>query len=183
MQTIPDLGIPEVKPAIELVNGERRQKVSPQFTHARLQGALFAVLNAWSVGRGRVGTEWRFYFIDRPTKRSSLVPDVAYCSFDRLPYSADAEAERPTVAPDIAAEILSPDDRRTELREKIDLYHEYGTRCVLVVDPRAKSIDVYEDAMQTARTFVAPAVVGLRDFDRLEIDLSVLFAPLAAPSK
>ena len=109
MRTIPDLGIPEVKPAIELYAGVLRQKVSPQFTHARLQMRCAVLLGAWAHRRGRVGTEWRFYFVGRAGEPSSLVPDVAYVSFARLPYDADAQAERPTIAPDIAIEILSPD--------------------------------------------------------------------------
>ena len=68
--TIADLEIPDVKPAIELYRGQRRQKVSPQFTHAMLQGRLGTIVGAWANGRGRVGTAWRFYFLEDGVARS-----------------------------------------------------------------------------------------------------------------
>lgn len=180
MHTIPDLGIPEVKPAIELYRGELRQKMSPRFTHARLQGRLNALLDAWAEGRGRVGSEWRFYFIERDGKpNSSLVSDIAFLSYDRLPYEATDEAERPMIAPDIAIEIRSPDDRDADVAEKIELYRAYRTPWVIVVDPRSQSIDVYDLARDLPQHFsgndVAPIVLDFR------IDLQALFAPPAPP--
>ena len=180
MATISDLDIPEVKPAIELYRGTRRQKVSPQFTHALLQGRLAAILGMWARGRGRVGTEWRFYFLESDGNRSSsLVPDVAYVSFERLPYDAGPEAEQPLLAPDIAVEILSPDDRRAHVQEKTDLYRVYGTTCVIIVDPTQRSIDVLSGNDREPTTYRGNAVADLAD--GLTIDLGVVFAPLEPP--
>jgi len=178
--TIADLAIAEVKPAIELYRGKRRQKVSPQFMHALLQSRLVQIVAAWASGRGRAGVEWRFYFLeDGVAKSSSLVPDVAYVSFDRLPYEAQIEAEQPLIAPDIAIEVLSPDDRPGHVREKIDLYRAYGTPCVVVVDPKRKAIDVYDAGAEDPRTAEFPASIAI--LDDLTIDLAALFAPLEPP--
>jgi Uma2 family endonuclease len=178
--TIDDLAIPEVKPAIELYRGVRRQKVSPQFTHALVQARLLQIMTAWSSGRGRAGSEWRFYFLeDGVARSSSLVPDVAYVSFDRVPYEATNDAEKPLGAPDVAIEILSPDDRPGHVREKIDLYRAYGTPCVVIVDPRRKTIDVYERGADTPRTYHEPTSATISD--DLTIDLGALFAPLEPP--
>ncbi|GAC1583799.1 MAG: hypothetical protein NVS3B28_03870 [Candidatus Velthaea sp.] len=179
MYTIPDLGIPEVKPAIELYEGVRRQKMSPQFTHARLQMKCAALLDAWAYRRGRVGTEWRFYFIERAGAPSSLVPDVAYVSFERLPYEADVEAERPTIAPDIAIEILSPDDRPDHVRQKIALYLQFGTAMVVVVNAADLSLTVYRSDETTPQIFKRTGRAHITgDF---EIDLATLFARAEAP--
>jgi len=178
--TIADLAIPEVKPAIELYRGKRRQKVSPQFTHGLLTGRLATIVGAWAAGRGRVGIEWRFYFLeDGVARSSSLVPDLAYVSFERVPYEAESDAEQPLGAPDVAIEILSPDDRPGDVREKIGLYRAYGTPCVVVVDPKQKSVDVYDHGTSAPRTAGYPAIVPI--IDDLTIDLAVLFAPLAPP--
>ncbi|GAC1421352.1 MAG: hypothetical protein NVSMB64_30170 [Candidatus Velthaea sp.] len=179
MYAIPDLGIPDVKPAIELYHGVQRRKVSPQFTHARLQMRCAAMLDRWARGRGRVGTEWRFYFIERAAAPSSLVPDVAYLSFERLPYHADAQAEKPQIAPDIAIEILSPDERADHVREKIALYLEFGTAHVLVVDASSTSIQLFR-AGNAPRTFRLGDTV--RTADGFALDVSALFAPAEPPN-
>jgi Uma2 family endonuclease len=179
--TIADLAIPDVKPAIELYRGTFRQKVSPQFTHALLQSRLLRIVAAWAAGRGRAGTEWRFSFLEAGlATSSSLVPDVAYVSFDRLPYDASLEAEQPLIAPDIAIEVLSPDDRPGHVREKIDLYRAYGASCVVIVDPKRNALDVYDAGTNGFRTAHEPASITI--LDELTIDLGALFAPLEPPN-
>src|ERR1700734_3518740 len=99
--------IPTAKPAFELIDERLCQKVSPRYDHARLQSVVTALFSTWAKDRGRVGTEWRFYFgADRG--QNSLVPDVAYLSFERLPRDGRDEAQEPQLAPDVAVEILSP---------------------------------------------------------------------------
>lgn len=174
MHTIPDLGIPEVKPAIELYRGVQRQKVNPRYTHARLQMNLAWAVNNATETIGRTGTEWRFYFIERSgAPNSSLVPDVAFVSYERLPKRVDDEAERPTIAPDLAIEILSPDDRPAHVSEKIALYLAYGTACVAVVDPQSETLTVYRVRRASPQTFGPGSIVEL-GFN-IRIDLDALF--------
>lgn len=178
MSAIPGLDVPDVKPAIEVYRGVQRQKVSPQFTHARLQMRCAMVLDRWSHGRGRVGTEWRFSFVERGGETSSLVPDVAYVSFVRLPYADAAAAERPAIAPDIAIEVLSPDDRAEHVRQKIALYLEFGTRSVVVVDPASSSVRLYRAGI-VPQTF-SPGDIAQLD-DGFALDVTELFAPECPP--
>ena len=63
MQEAPDLGIPEVKPAIESIRGRWEQKTEPRRRHAILQVRLAMTVSQWAGDRGDVGTEWRFYFL------------------------------------------------------------------------------------------------------------------------
>jgi Uma2 family endonuclease len=173
LQRVPEFRIPEVKPAIELVLGERFQKMSPRTRHALLQGRLQIALAKWADDRGDVGPEWRFYLVPPNEKPSSLVPDVAYVSNGRLaPEKSDAR-ERPEFAPDIAIEVLSPSDRLPLLETKVQLYLGNGGSLVVIVDPErrcVRMIDAYSDqtfdASQTARSNAYP------DF---EIDVAKLF--------
>lgn len=55
-----EIVLPQTEPEMEWVSGRALQKVSPQRTHARLQGALTVRLDTWAQGRGEVGPEWRF---------------------------------------------------------------------------------------------------------------------------
>lgn len=47
-------------------------------------------------------------------------------------------------APDLAVEVLSPDDRPGYVREKVAEWLESGARAVWVVDPRDRTVTVHE---------------------------------------
>src|ERR1700729_2450854 len=99
------------KTYVESIRGRREAKVSPKRRHALVQARVARILEDWAGDRGEVGVEWRFYLLE-DRAQSSLVPDVAYVSFERLPRSLPDDArERPRFAPDIAVEIISPGDR------------------------------------------------------------------------
>ncbi len=163
------------KPYVESIRGRLEQKVSPRRRHALLQGRLFAQLDRWARGRGEAGTEWRFYLLEREGKASSLVPDVAYVSFERLPLALPEDArERPRLAPDIAVEIISPEDSRKTLAEKVALYLRHGARAVIVVDSRERTI-----AQHTADGVVTTPAAGaieVREHPGLVLDADDLFA-------
>jgi Uma2 family endonuclease len=148
--------------------------MSPRRRHARLQGLIFASLDRWAERRGDVGTEWRFRLSERPESETSLVPDVAYVSGDRLGRLDDATAEEPPFAPDIAVEIRSPGDRERNIRAKIGLYLEFGAMLVLDVDPERRQIVAHDPrgkrAFAAGETFSHPAAPGFT------LDVATLFA-------
>ena len=139
-----EIVLPETKPETEWVRGRPLQKVSPQRAHARLQLALGSVLDRWASARGEVGTEWRFRVMPPGEVRRPLVPDVAYVSNERLRPLSDRELEVPPIAPDVAVEILSPDDRRADLDDKIDTYLRAGSSLIIVVDPRRRVVELHD---------------------------------------
>ena len=140
MDIAPLLDIPEVKPAIEQIRGRWHQKVSPQRRHSLAQFRMSAALTRWAGERGEVGPEWRCYLFDDDAEPTSLVADVSYFSFERLPKSLGKGREQPTIAPDIAVEIFSPSDARKRLREKISLYFAFGSRAIIVIDSRTRDV-------------------------------------------
>jgi len=144
--------LPETKPALEWINGRAVQKVSPKRKHALAQTRCAAALDAWAqmTGGGMVETEWHFHVAPPGEARRPLVPDVAYLSYARLPYAAQLETEIPHVAPDVAIEILSPDDRPDDVAEKVRVYLAAGALAVVLVDTDAQSATVRESG-QTLR--------------------------------
>ena len=46
-------------------------------------------------------------------------------------------------APDLAIEVISPNDRYSEVNEKVADYLAAGTRMVVVVNPRNRTVNVY----------------------------------------
>lgn len=129
---------------MEWVRGRPLQKVSPQRTHSWLQGALTIELSRWATGYGRVGPEWRFRVAPPGEVRRPLVPDVAYVSNERLRPLNDADLEVPPLAPDVAVEILSPDDRRVDIDDKIETYLRAGSALVVVVDPKRRIVELHD---------------------------------------
>lgn len=176
MQDAPDLGIPEVKPAIESIRGRWYQKVSPQRRHALLQGRLWRSLTEWAGDRGEAGTEWRFYFLPEGEKPSSLVPDVAYVSFKRMPLDYGEWRERPTIAPDIAVEIVSPDDRLNILAWKVAMYLGLGSLLVAVVNPQTRTVELHE--REITHVFLEPGIATCAVYPDLRIDTVKLFERL-----
>ena len=69
-------------------------------------------------------------------------PDVAYFTPERLPPDAD-DTGFLDVVPDLLVEVVSPDDRATEVRKKAEMWTSFGARLVWVVWPETMAIDVY----------------------------------------
>lgn len=138
--------LPETKPALEWVNGRALQKVSPQRKHSIAQTRFAAALDSWTrqARNGIAGTEWRFQ-IQPPSEASRpLVPDVAFLSYERLPYERLIATDVPTVAPDVVVEILSPDDRAVDVDEKVRVYLAAGTNVVFLVDTESRTVTIRE---------------------------------------
>ncbi len=76
--------------------------------------------------------------------KGSREPDVMFFRAERM---AAYQAERPDweelpfiIVPDLVVEIISKNDRYTEIDEKVDRYLNDGVKLVWVVDPRQKSV-------------------------------------------
>ena len=134
----------QTEPETEWVRGRALQKMSPRRTHSRLQSALNMRLDHWAAGRGEVGPEWRFRIAPPGEVRRPLVPDVAFVSNERLQLLSDEELEMPLLAPDVVVEILSPDDRRIDMHDKIDVYLRAGSSLVIVVDPQPRVVELHD---------------------------------------
>jgi Uma2 family endonuclease len=69
-------------------------------------------------------------------------PDVSFIRIERMPDgpTSDGYAHIP---PDLAAEVVSPNDLWHEVIAKVDEYLEAGVTLVWVIDPEARSVHVY----------------------------------------
>lgn len=175
-----EIVLPETKPETEWVRGRALQKVSPTYSHALLQRVLATMLGTWADDglHGRVGTEWRFRVAPPGVIVRPLVPDVSYLSYADLPAEAPIDdVEVPLGAPTVAVEILSPGDRRRNVAHKIAVFLSAGTRAVLVVDARTKTITVHDaggtHVLGESDVFEHEALPGFA------LDVRALFARLA----
>jgi len=126
----------------ELVRGTLRVCEPPGGVHGRLATRVASLLHAY-VERHNLGTvlvEAGFVLRQRPdTVRG---PDISFVGRARMtPEQVPEEFIAGT--PDLAIEILSPDDRGPGIEEKLADYFEAGARLVWVVDPRRRVITVH----------------------------------------
>jgi Uma2 family endonuclease len=145
--SIHEIVLAGTKPETEWVRGRALKKVSPTYSHARLQMLVAFALAEWadSAGLGRVGTEWRFRVAPPGAIVRPLVPDVAYLSYEDLPRdAAPIDVEIPLGSPTVAVEILSPDDRPRDVEDKIAVYRSAGCKAVLVIDPAVIAIVLHD---------------------------------------
>ena len=57
----------------------------------------------------------------------------------------------PTLAPDLAVEVLSESNTKAEIDQKLQEYFQSGTRLAWIIDPSTRSVAVYREAGDPAR--------------------------------
>ena len=94
-----EITLPETQPPLEWVNGPTLQEVSPQQTHFVAQTQIAVTLHGWTMATrsGIAGTEWRFQVQPFGEDRRPLVPDVAYLSYERVPYETQIVTDVPNL--------------------------------------------------------------------------------------
>jgi Uma2 family endonuclease len=119
----------------EFVHGELIERSMPDNVHSALQ---FELGNIFAGARKRGHPIWV-----RPELRLQLQPDVFripdICVFTEKPAKLV-----PDVPPLIAIEIVSKDDRHTELFEKLEEYRRFGIPNIWLVDPWLRHLSVYD---------------------------------------
>ncbi len=126
----------------ELVRGEVHDMVPAGNVHGRI-AINFTVPLGQYVREHDLGT---VYAAETGFKISSnpdtvRAPDVAFVSRERVEAVGDVEGYWPG-APDLAVEVVSPNDSYTGLEEKVTDWLRAGTRMVIVVEPRGRTVSV-----------------------------------------
>ncbi|MBV8369288.1 MAG: Uma2 family endonuclease [Candidatus Eremiobacteraeota bacterium] len=172
----------ENKPYIEVLDGEKLPDMSPYDVHGQIAVRIGAQLDEWAGDRGSVGVEVRFYFFRADGTWSSLLPEVKYMSYARVPNSMDDSSQRPRVAPDIAVEILSPSDRPSRTRRKVETYLEFGATLVMVVHPVKRTVAIYRND-GTIEHRDARGTWPLEQFDGLVLDWEKIYRGVKLPDR
>ncbi len=173
------LRLPEEKPALEYLDGRVTQKVSPKVHHSRLQSKLSEFVNLFTEPQALAiaFTELRTTF-----GGASLVPDVAIFTWARLPVDASGELlEECFSPPDVAIEIVSPDQSVASLVRKCRWYVEHGVPIALLVDPRRRTVRDFRPG-PPPRTLTGADTIDLGDvIPGLALRVDDVFAVLRIP--
>jgi Uma2 family endonuclease len=138
----------------ELVAGRLIKMPPPGFKHGFYGANIHVPLHLWAraTNIGVALMEVGFKLASDPD--TVRAPDVAFVSRERLgPRLPDGYWNG---APDLAVEVLSPDDRPGKVRRKIADWLSHGVRRVWVVNPKACTLTVH-------RPNAAPEVLAEED--------------------
>ena len=138
----------------ELIAGEVLPMAPNVSGHSRVIKRLFLLLHPFEAqGLGEVFTETTFAITDEAHwVRGARVPDVMWIDAKRLKAfyaQPDADTKPFTLVPNIAAEVVSPTDRYSEVNRKAELYLSDGVQLVWVIDPQQQTIHVYTAGSST----------------------------------
>jgi len=151
-------------PDCEYVEGRLVERNVGEIVHSDAQGRTYAFL--LHSGRGFwAGVETRVQV--RPDR--CRVPDVVIVRGGR------PSGRFITAPPEVAVEILSPEDRAFDVQEKIDDYLQFGIPAVWLIDPERQRAWIHtKDGAREAADRVLRNTAG-----DLEVPLSAVFPNLS----
>ena len=125
----------------ELDEGELIEMTFPRSRHTITALNLYDRLNPWvrSQGMGRCFMDAGFLMQDEPAVLRG--PDVAFVRSDRLAnMDLDGWIEG---APELAVEVVSPNEGAQDLHRKVHQYLVHGAVAVATIYPREQSVHVH----------------------------------------
>ena len=144
----------------ELIHGEVTMMSPAGWKHGEIVSTLHCLL-ASHIEKHKLGktfcAETGFLLARDPD--TVRAPDFAFISNASLPASAPEEAFWPG-APDLAVEVLSPDDRTGYVSKKIRLWLSAGAIEVWIVDPQLQSVTIHRSATDISVYAVDQNLVG-----------------------
>jgi Uma2 family endonuclease len=104
-------------------------------------------------------------------------PDVSFIAAGRLPSSEERSEGYVMIPPDLAVEVVSPNDRVGELDEKVDEYLRAGVRLVWVVRPAARAVQVFRGDRSESWLWAADELSGEDVLPGFRCRVDELFPP------
>ncbi len=168
----------------ELIDGERIHLSPPLMKHVKTtHNLLFDLhLHVKKHHLGEVFSETPFVVAHTSNwVRGSRVPDLLFVAAERF---ADYQTQVPdwqdkplVLVPDLVAEIVSANDRYTEIAEKVRRYLEDGVQVIWLVDPFERIVIVYTaGSNQQTRLTEGDALDGGSVIPGFSMPVAALFA-------
>ena len=157
----------------ELVRGELIEMPPVGFEHGDVTAGLVTPMRAHADRHrlGKVLIELGYVLARDPD--TVRAPDISFVAASRLP-GLTAPRGFFVGAPDLAVEVVSPGDTAAEVDDKVQTYLAAGTRLVLIVHPRTRTVTAYRPD-GTARVLQTSDIL---DFGALLPGLSIRVADI-----
>lgn len=158
----------------ELVRGKLILREPPSTSHGRVQSTLNFLVAAYvrANASGAVfGQDTGFRIATDPD--TVRAPDLAFV--DRAGIALIPRRGYAEMAPDLVAEIVSPDDRPGEVLAKVGEWLDAGVRLVWVIDPDRRAATVYQADGSVATAASDSSVSGEPVLPGFSFQLAELF--------
>lgn len=106
------------------------------------------------------------------------MPDVAFASWSKFPGGRLPVEPAPSIAPDLAVEVLSVSNTASEMQRKRREYFDSGVSLVWMIDPRERSAVVYTSPEEYTEYGASDSLTGGGVLPGFTLSLSELFAEL-----
>lgn len=143
------LALPDSEPGSEYIDGEVIEREMGDEPHSTLTAVMWSILNQWlsTNSIGRVQIEYRCIFGPVGGTRA-FVPDVLVVTHERRAAGiaarpANVRSKHLYAAPNIAIEIMSPEQSASRFAEKIQFYLAHGVDVTWVIDPIEETVTVF----------------------------------------
>ena len=138
MEIAPEITLdPEKK--YEIVNGQPEEKEMPGAMHgqvcSRLDRRLGTFIESHELGEMFVEAAFQM-------GKNERLPDLAFIAAGRLPVEGTPEGKW-LIVPDLAIEIISPNDIYVKVTAKVAEYLNAGVKQVWLVSPEDRTITIY----------------------------------------
>jgi Uma2 family endonuclease len=147
MQAAPDVEkelILDPEKHYEIVNGQPEEKEMPGARHGvvamRLAIRLGGFIEAHQLGAA--STEADFKLI-----KNERIPDLSFVAANRIPAEGVPEGVW-QIPPDLAVEIISPNDLHEKVSNKVLEYLEAGVKQVWLVSPENRTVTIFRSMDQ-----------------------------------
>lgn len=140
------LAMPETNLRYEIVDGEMIMSPAPTSEHQWFIKNLIEILGPY-VKRKKLGVVLPapVDVLIRKTPLKTRQPDLLFLSAERTGIKGRAQLRNMPVievAPDLVVEVLSPSDRRSVLRNKLQDYIKIGVLECWLISPEAETVEV-----------------------------------------
>ena len=159
----------------ELVRGELQEMPPAGGYHGNVAFAIASIIGAHIRGKDLgEGFTAETGFVTRRDPDTVRAPDVAFVTKERL---AGGRAPDGFVqaAPDLAVEVVSPNDTAAAIHEKVREYFYAGTPLVWVVYPGTRSVTVHRSPGDARTLEPGDILDGEPVFDDFRVPVSDLF--------
>jgi Uma2 family endonuclease len=156
----------------EIVNGEPREKEMGGARHGGVGSRLIIELGAHVKAHGLGG----IYGPDTSFQvgANERIPDVAFVAAGRIPEAGEPDGIWP-FAPDLAVEVLSPNDLHEKVHAKMREYFAAGVRQVWLVSPEFKTVTLYRSPTEPSVLTEADALTCEELFPGFRCPVADLF--------
>jgi Uma2 family endonuclease len=165
--------LPDDDRRCELVDGRVVPMIWPTSRHSWVSEVIRDVLATYIKPRGLGYVLREIGVILRRAPDTVRGPDVAFFSKGRTPIPFP-EPYMP--APDLAVEVLSPSNRRSQVARKVSEYLRAGVRAVWVADSRARTITIHSPGADPVVLSEADTLDGGEIIPGFRHRVSALFA-------